>query len=226
MLGFNNKNEEIEDAKNTGEMGNLDPMSDSPLKNPPADDVEDVEETTVDDISARLSKENNTENAEEEVIEKETPANFDPSMFTPEQMQILKRMLNATPDRPTNKNKGMIVQLREIEGRTIKDFSKAFNGYMQDPEEPSRRLPVVKIKVWFFGQDEPEEMLYTAFMESPRKKFTVLGTRTETEEVEEGETISNETGKLVTMLTVYHHRFFTIEVDGQKVEVSDKIVNA
>ena len=229
MLGFNNnKEEDIKNAQETGEMGNLDPM-DAPLKNPPQEQeqVEEVPEPQVEDIASRLSnKEEVSEDVQEDVPVPETPVNFDPSMFTSEQLQALKRMLNATPDRPNNKNKGMTVQLREINGKVVRDFSKAFNGFIQDPEEPTRRIPTVKIKVYFFGEEEPTEMLYTEFMDSPRVKFTVKNVRTETEEVEEGETISNETGQLVTMVAIYHHRFFKIEVDGKEVEVSDKIVNA
>lgn len=226
MLGFNNNNnEEIKNAQETGEMGNLDPM-DAPLKNPPEEAPETPEEPAVEDIASRLGGSQEVEEKETDAPEAEVPTSFDPSMFTQEQLQALKRMLNSTPDRPTNKNKGMVIQLREINGKVVRDFSKAFNGFIQDPEEPTRRIPTVKIKVSFFGQEEPEEMLYSEFMESTRRKFKVEGTRIETEEVEEGETISNETGQLVTMVTVYHHRFYTIDVDGTKVEVPSKIVNA
>lgn len=201
-------------------MGGLDPIADSPLEHPA--------EPTPEDISARLeNKETGEARAEDEgKPTPETPAVFDPSMFTAEQLQQLKLMLNSTPDRPTNKNKGMTIRLREINGKIVKDFGTAYNGYVTDPQEPTRKQLVPKIKVSFFGQDEPEEMLYTEFMDSPRKRFDVLGTRTETEEIAEGETVSNETGRLVTMLTVYQHRFFTIEVDGNKVEISDKVANS
>lgn len=243
MLGFGeNNNKEVEDAKETGDMGNLDPMSDAPLANPHVEpeapeEIPDVipsetpakSEPTPEDIASRL--ESDEVSGQEEVEQEgkpqaERPKEFDLSQFSPETLQALKRMLNATPDRPTNKKDGISIQLREIDGKILRDFSKAFNGYITDPEEPTRKIAVPKIKVWLFGQEEPVEMQYEHFMQAERKKFKVHSTRREVKEVEEGETTSNETGQLVTMIATYHTQFFTIEVDGKKVEISDKIANA
>lgn len=246
MLGFNNnKSEEIEQAMETGDLGNLDPMTDAPNSK---GDVEDITpndtpidpvdvtpniqtptETTPEDIASRL--ENNENGGEADVDpskpQAEEPMPFDFSRLTQEQRVQLKRILNATPDRPNAKNKGISIKLRVIDGKILRDFSRAFNGYISDPEEPMRKIAVPKIKVWLFGEEEPREMLYADFMNSERQLFKVLSTRQEVEEKEEGETIHNETGDLVTMVATYITRYFTIMLPtGEKVEIKDKIANA
>lgn len=210
---------DIEKAKETGEIGTLDPMTDSPLKNP----------ITPEDIAKRLEGEdtgnevrNHGDNPEGDV-----PPPIDISQFSPETLQALKRMLNATPDRPQRKSNGMTIELREIEGNIIKDFGRAYNGYINDPEEPTRKIAVPKIKVWVFGQNEPIDMQYADFMQAERREFKVISSRVETKEVEEGETVSNESGKLVTMIATYQKHFFMIELpNGERVEISDKVANA
>lgn len=243
-------NPDIEKALETGDMGNLDPMTDAPNSKqedgymPPSNDFptdpEDItpdvtptkspaqREITPEDVASRLEV-NNEAGDEIDVTKPEVvePQAIDLSQFTPETLQALKRMLNATPDRPNKKAGGISIKLRVIDGKILRDFSRAFNGYINDPEEPMRKIAVPKIKVWLFGETEPREMLYTEFMESERKLFKVVSTRQEVEEKEEGETIHNESGQLVTMIATYIHRFFTVMLpSGEKVEIKDKVANA
>ena len=233
----------IQEAMEKGELGDIDPMSVAPNSNatePEQEEVSNVpervqedptiKEATPEDIATRL--ENNDVGATEEARQEGQPQGLNPqqidlSQFTPETLQRLKAMLNSTPDRPNKKKDGISIELRVIDGKVLKDFGKVYNGYITDPEEPTRKIITPKIKVFFFGEVEPTEVTYTDFMESERRTFKVLATRSEVEEVEEGETNHVETGQLVTMIATYHTFFYTIELPtGDKVEINSKIANA
>lgn len=240
---------EIEQALETGDLGGLDPMTDAPNSKesdgsfvpPSVDEPETPEDITPDvtptsdkveptpeDIASRLEGENVTTDEDEGDAPKASePMPFDFTRLSQEQMQTLKRMLNATPDRPTRKAQGISIKLRVIDGKVLRDFGKAYNGYITDPEDTMRKIVVPKIKVWLFGEAEPREMLYSDFMETKRQIFKVLSTRQDVEEVEEGETIHAESGQLVQMIATYITRYFTVQLpSGEKVEIKDKIANA
>lgn len=181
--------------------------------------------STVPSLSERLAENNSqkVESTQETKVENTMP--FDITKLSLEQLQALKSALNVTPE-ATKKRKGnIVIKLREIEGKYVVDFSKAYSGLVRDHEN-MRDVNVLKIKVRFHGETEFQEMLYADFMNSKQKGFEVSNIRVEPEEEVQGEVVSAETGQLVEMVVKNEVRFYTINIGGDKVELHERLSNA
>lgn len=179
-------------------------------------------------ISERLSKHEGLSTGQTEAkstIKTEETVPFDIKNLTKDQLQALKLMLNATPDNPVKKKGNVVIKLREIDGKIVTNFTKVYFGLVRDHEQ-MKDISVPKIKVSFHGEEELHEMLYSDFINAPQKRFETTNTRVHREEFIEGEVISAETGQLVDMVRVEETRFYTVVIDGEQVELHERLANA
>ena len=158
----------------------------------------------------------------------EMPLMFDISKLGPEQLQQLKAMLAATPERMSRKKQNPRVRIRRIDGNLVVDFQNAFLGLVDDPTM-NRKLERHIIPVRFLGSETYENILYSKFINSEQVPCEVLSTRTHEDEVEEGVTISRETGTPVEMIRKTVQYWFTIKLpEGstpETVEIEGKVAN-
>lgn len=177
-------------------------------------------------ISERLSEQESGEARGSEVMNTETPIPFDLSQLRPEQLQQLKQMLAATPDRIVRKKKNPTVTLRVINDKVIVNHKNTYKALVDDPEN-NRKVERHHIPVLFQGDKDYTVIMYKEFINSPRVACEVTGTRSETDEIVEGETVSRETGQMVEMVVKVIRDYFTIKLpDGSTIEIEGKIANA
>lgn len=171
----------------------------------------------------------------------EVPKAFDISTLRPEQLQELKALLLATPDKANVKKTNPIVTLRRFtalskEGgqpvaRLVTDFKNAFETYVRDDVANTTRETVM-IPIHFFGDpaDKWTNVPYKEFIGSDQVRCEVISTRTEPGRIVEGEVLSRETGRIVerevkTLLT-----WFTIKLpegyDPNTIEIEARLANA
>lgn len=209
-----------EPANNTS--ANEDDFSDSESKPSVASPI-------VGDIAKRLSEAGNegkvNENANEIIPQESAP--FDLSKMTPEQLQTLKSMLNATPDRISKKKGNPTVTLRQTEdGRFIVKFKKAYLTMMMN-EVLQAKEPILVIPVQFYGEEGFTDMRWDAFQELRKVTCEVLDDLSKTEEYDDGITVSRETGQEVVMTkTVVRHYFKVKLSDTASTTIEAEYANA
>lgn len=186
-------------------------------------------------ISERLSQQDSGGQTEEQVVDPENPVPLDLSKLTTEQLQQLKSMLAATPDRITRKKKNPTIKLRVFDGKVVTDISRAFKGLIDDPEN-NRKVERTHIKVTLHDEKTPRAILYREFMQLDQIVCEVVSNRQEKGEIVEGETISRETGRPVEMVVTTVTDWFTVkfpdsdlvaeELRGKTLEIEGKLANA
>lgn len=182
----------------------------------------------IPNISERLSNNNTSNEQKVETVKTETTAPFDLGNLTREQLQMLKIALNATPDK-VDRNKGkMTTQLRMVDGLPVIDWTSSYKAVARDVDA-MRDVYVDKIKVMLLDATEWKEMLLSDFHQSDRKTFTILGSRHEPNPIVDElnpEVVHRETGALVENVVMMSKDFFTVDIDGRKVEIKSKASNA
>lgn len=202
----------------------------------PEPQEEEQGDSPVSSISERLSnQEAGGQKDADKVIDPENPVPIDLSKLTTEQLQQLKSMLAATPDRITRKKKNPTIKLRVFGGKVVTDISRAFKGLIDDPEN-NRKVERTHIKVTLHGETEPRAILYREFMQLEQIVCEVVSNRQEKGEIVEGETISRETGRPVEMVVTTVQDFFTVKLPdsdvvaedlrGKTLEIEGKLANA
>lgn len=182
---------------------------------------------TPEEIAAQLSaREHEKVQEQERVIMPEAPVAFDFSKLSPEQLQNLKAALDNVPNGLIRSKKANpTVTLRTINGKTVVDFSRAFQKLVHDPETRTDR-PRQHISVTFLGEKEPVVISYAEFMTAERITCEVVDTHSKEREVEVGETYSVEKKVRVPMVIKYIDRVFTLKLpDGQQIDVNASKVN-
>lgn len=154
---------------------------------------------------------------------------IDFSKLTPEQLQLLKGMLNATPDRVRGKTPNPKVLLRKIKDRFIIDFKPSFMALHYDPVRLTD-VETIKIPVKFLGDTEYTEVLYKEFMQADQVPVEVVQSRFMDSPRVEGEVVQRETGRVVEMEVNERKYFFTVKLpEGApipQIEIEAKIANA
>jgi hypothetical protein len=177
-------------------------------------------------IAKRLTQAQTGAQSDPDAPQAAAPAPFDITKLSAEQLQSLKAMLNATPDRAMAKAKNPVVLLRRIGGKIVVDFKNAYLALVFNAE---RRGDVEehKIPVLFHGEKEYTDILYRDFMQADQVRTEIIGTRTEETPVVEGEVVSKETGRLTEMVVKVPSYFFTVKLpDMEPFELEAKVVNA
>lgn len=177
-------------------------------------------------IAKRLTQEQTGAQGSEDAPQAATPAAFDISKLSAEQLQTLKAMLNSTPDRAMAKAKNPVVLLRRISGKIVVDFKNAYLALVYNAE---RRGDVEehKIPVLFHGEQEYTDILYREFMQADQVRAEIVSTRTEEHPVVEGEVVSKETGRLTEMVVKVPTYYFMVKLpDMEPFELQGKVVNA
>jgi len=191
------------------------------------------EDETVDlnAIADNLSQKTQEEiEVKKDVPVSEEPLPFDIQKLRPEQLQQLKQMLNATPDRVAQKKQNTIIELREInykgEKRIVVDF-KDSRLAIEYKAEQAKDIETHKIMVKFDGDDGWTDVLYDTFMGAKRVKVEVLSTRKKESSYSEGEILQRKTGKLVEMRVTTALYFFKVKLpNGKIIEIEGKLANA
>jgi len=192
----------------------------------PESKTEGEPQNVAETIGQRLSQQEEGESKGEQVINPENPVPFDLSKLSTEQLQNLKAMLAATPDRVQRKKKNPTVKLRVIDGKVVMDFKNAYKALVDDPEN-NRKVERTHIQVKLQGEDTYHSVLYRDFMQADQVVCEILSTRQDKDEIVEGETISRETGRPVEMIVTVVKDFFTIKLpDGSTTEIEGRLANA
>jgi hypothetical protein len=180
----------------------------------------------VKDISDKLSEAPVEEQKKENAPEAKNTQAFDLATLTPEQLQSLKAMLNATPDTITREKGNPIVTLRRIDDKFVMDFKNAHIALVEDPEN-NRKVERHFIPVLFQGEEEYVNVLYQTFIDAERVPCEVVQTHTNTKRIVEGQTRSRETGSIVEVVRTEVNNSFTVKLpDGETVEIQSKLANA
>lgn len=221
-----------EELKNeVGEAGvvnsqGVDPMyPDEPEQETPKP-IEEAPKSVASAISQRLeSADRGEEVGKEEGARAESPIPFDITKMSREQIQSLKQMLASTPDTQTRKKQNPTTALRRIDGKFVEDFKRAYNGLVDDPEN-NRKVERHIIPIKFFGETEYKAIRYADFINSERVSCEITATRTHTDEIIEGETISRETGMPVEVIRKDIIAWYTVKLpDGSLVEIKGTVSN-
>lgn len=158
------------------------------------------------------------------------PMLVDLNNLKPEQLQVLKAMLNVTPDRAQPKKGNIIIEIRKVqykgEDKFILDFEQARIALAYD-SEAQRDMETHKIRVKLNGVEDMVDMLYGDFMEAERVPVEVISERHVDDSFSEGEVTQRTTGKLVQRDVQTREYFFTVKLPtGEQVEIQGKIANA
>jgi hypothetical protein len=195
--------------------------------------------TSVNDIAADLGKADSPEHKETDAPQAKEPVMFDLSKLQPEQLQVLKEMLETTPGRVKNKKGNPVTRLRLIKGKMVQDFKDAYEGMTFNPVTQSDML-TLKIPVKFFGEAEFKDIPYSDFMAvNNQVTCEIVGQRTiNLDPIVEGEVMQKSEipgmpGRLVQLEVNRSTHFYTIkvpesipEVGGKTFEIPAKISNA
>lgn len=221
---------------------NNEPNSDAPAQeNAPAPNVPPVEppapendapkapapanNPVVGNIAERLAQKEASASVNPEAARGETPAPFDISKLSKEQLQSLKAQLAVTPDAPQMEKQNPVVLLRKIAGRYVVDFQNSYLALVYDHEQ-RRDTEQHKIPVKFMGDDEYTDIMWKEFIQSDQVKCEVVSSRYEDGSYSQGMVRSRQTG-LPTELTVRTRTYyFTVKLpEGQTVELPGHVVN-
>ena len=155
------------------------------------------------------------------------PPAFDISKLTVEQLQVLKSMLNVTPDQVTRaKTIKPKISLPRVDGRFIVEIKRAYLKSMRDLEL-NRDVERHVLPVRFHGDTKFTEMIYADFINAERVKLEVKGVVQNPERIEEGSTISRLTGLPVAMERVQISTKFIIQLpSGEEVTIEGQMANA
>lgn len=180
----------------------------------------------LDDIADEVAKEIEEDEAEEtDTPRAETPVPaIDISKLTLEQLQELQARLNATPSAAETQKHKMYIKLRDYNGQLIVNFSNAFIGLMDDPEN-NRQVHRHFIKIQLQGEDEMRTIPYQQFMQLEQVNCEVIKEMASEDPIKTGSTY-NEHGELVEMVVVkkeYEYRILT--PDGEELVVSGNVAN-
>ena len=182
----------------------------------------------VNNISQKLSETANeqVERTGDEIDSKESVP-FDITKLSIEQLEILKSQLNATPDRVSKKKGNPRVFMRRTEdGRFVVKFKRAYLTMMMN-EQLQAKEAILVIPVLYYGATEFVDMRWDAFQELEKVSCEVLEDFSKTEEVDDGVTISRETGQEVVMTKTIVRHFFKIKLsDKDIVQVEAEYANA
>lgn len=184
----------------------------------------------VADISAKLGGAEASQNKSSELNapQAEQTMPFDLSKLQPEQLQQLKAMLNATPDRVMQKRGNPIVTIRRYTGKFVIDMGNAINTLVED-KLTRMNSEVLIIPVKFLGTDTFVNVDYKELTNSEKVKCEVVSTRRINGRIVEGEIVSKETGRLVERAITTVQDFFTLKLpEGSPVEtleIEARIVN-
>lgn len=186
-----------------------------------------------------MSKETATAPTAPNAPTSETPVTFDLSQLRPEQLQQLKAMLSATPERSQQERGNPIVTIRRLvtyttdgqeQQRLITHFKNAYNTWVHD-ELANINKEIVLIPVHFLGDEEGKytNVNYKDFISADSIRCEVISTRTKPGRIIEGEVVSRETGRLVQREIKTLETWFTIKLpEGttpSTVEIESKIAN-
>lgn len=159
-----------------------------------------------------------------------TPMLIDLANMSPEQLQMLKSMLNVTPDRVTQKKGNIRVEIRSVVKddveRYIVDFKPARLA-LDYHAETGQEFESHKIPVRLDGETEYFDMHYTEFMQSDRVPVEVVAQRSVEDIIKEGQVLQRETGKIVEKEVTVVTYFYTVKLpNGKEVEIQGKVANA
>lgn len=159
-----------------------------------------------------------------------TPAPFDFSTLTPDQLNSLREMFEKTPRRKSIEEKYNTVSMRVIGGRIAIGWGRAFLGLVDNPVENRKDMRQM-IKVQFAGSKDETTMLYREFMQAERITCRVIETKTEQMPQEVGTTFKRDedgglTSQEVVMYVNHVKTTFTIQLpDGTTAQVDAERVN-
>lgn len=223
----NNEAEKPDETKDPILGGNIqDGEGDNGAEKPETKHEPEGKANVTETIGQRLSQQEAGEDKGEQVLNPENPLPLDLSKLTTEQLQTLKSMLAATPDRVQRKKKNPTVKLRVIDGKVVMDFKNAYKALVDDPEN-NRKVERTHIQVKLQGEEKYHSVLYRDFMQAKQVVCEIVSTRQDKDEIVEGETISRETGRPVEMIVTVVKDFFTIKLpDGSTVEIEGRLANA
>lgn len=212
------KDGESADSADAGESSGADKGADMGESEKPKD--------AVSSISDRLSKKDMGDtNSDENTANPKEAMPFDLTKITPEQLSVLKQMLGATPDRITKKRGNDTVKLHDMNGKLVVAWKKSYQSLLNDPVE-RRAKNVAMLPVLFKGDTEYTDVVWADFMASDRVVCEVLTVRIKKDVIEEGETVSRQSGTVIAMEKTMIEYFFTIKTpSGEEFEINSKFVN-
>jgi hypothetical protein len=205
---LNEKKDAPLDLSAAGQGGTVPPI-------PPKDAVRDIEQ--------RLAGERDTET-------ESRPLDVLLKGITPDELQRLKMILAATPDRPTAKKGNPIILLRRYQGNFIVNIGNAYNT-LQRNSDTGFTNEVLMLPIRLLGSEKDELIPWKEFMQAEQVKCEVLKREQRQIPVTEGEPIPNrDTGTLVERVVMILEETLTVKLpEGSPqatVELPVKIANA
>jgi hypothetical protein len=162
---------------------------------------------------------------------------IDLTKMSPEQLQQLKAMLNATPDSVRNQRKNPVVMLRRFQGfkpdgsefgGIIVDYQNAYNTLVHN-KETNLTSEVLMMKVQFLGDTDWTVIPWKEFMNADQVPCEVASSRQEKGSYSEGEVVNKETGRLMERTVTTVKDFFTVKLpegtNPPTIEIEGKIAN-
>lgn len=183
-------------------------------------------EADLDDIVGEIGEEIEADEAEEtDAPTSETPVPaIDISKLTIEQLQELQARLNATPSAAETQKHKTYVKLREYQGKIVVDFSNAFIGLMDDPEN-NRQVHRHFIKIKLKGEDQERTIPYQTFMQLEQIDCEVIKEYSSEDPIKAGTTY-DEHGQLVQMTVVRkEYEYKIVTPSGEEMMINGKIAN-
>lgn len=180
----------------------------------------------VGSISERLS---NQESGKAEVENTGAPQMreampFDITQLTTEQLQQLKRRLDATPDK-AEQDITPTIHLRKLGGKHVIEIGRARSVMVFDATE-RREVERFRIPVKFLEGGDFVDVDYNEFMLSERVVCPVVNKRETVRPVVEGKVFSKERGVEVEQVYKIVDTWFTVSMpDGRTIELSGGSVN-
>jgi hypothetical protein len=206
---------------NAGQSDNALPPKEEVPPTPPANPI-------VAGIAARLGGEGKAEEATESGIKPSQPFPFDLTKLSLEQIQNLKEVLNAAPERMKRKIDKPVVELKHVNGAIVVGMKQSFLAIVDDPIL-QKKVEKHIVPVLLQGSTGYVNMRLQEFRKLPMVEAEILSTRTEDDSYIEGEVFSAERKVMVEMLVKKNKYFFTVKVKGRAdapFEIEGEMANA
>lgn len=163
---------------------------------------------------------------DESIPQSETPSPaFDISKLSVDQIQQLKSVLSATPDRAASAKGSTNVKIRKINDKYVIDFKQAFLGVVDDEvlqKKVERHIIPTKLE----GAEDYVNIDYKRFMQSEQVDCKVLDMRKDEQPIVEGETY-DEYDRLVEMIRTEVVVTLVVKTpEGRELTIPGKIANA
>jgi hypothetical protein len=189
------------------------------------------EKPVINDVAQRLSQSTVSEVKQTEDKPVQAPSMLvDLANLTSDQLQVLKSMLNVTPDQVHQKKGNIKIEIRrmmvEDKERFVVDMERARRALAFDATL-QKDVETLKMRVKLDGDKGWTDMEYRDFMQLDRVTVEVIAQRQEESITKEGQVRQAETGRIVEKEVKNIVYWYTVKLpNGSKIELEGKMANA